>query len=296
MSQVKKTGGRWRPGDPPTYFLAANMNTLEAVRGVSSHKLIAVNEIRSDQSLFDVGQWIGKDKTSVLIDSGVYWLAISHAKKHSIGLTEAINLPPDQLDNFDWLFDNYVRVTKKYGRRAWGYVEIDQGGRDAKIKTRAKLESLGLAPIPVYHPFGDGWDYFDELAQTYDRICVGNLVQADPATRIRIMATIWQRRRPYPNLWVHMLGLTPNEKALAYPAPSCDSTTWLSGPRWGQHHAIVANRRCWTTGYDLIYDIDHGTTGAEDAWRLGAYEGEMVRRTMAAFALESREVLGDGAN
>ena len=62
------------------------------------------------------------------------------------------------------------------------------------------LEQMGLRPIPVYHPFNDGWDYFDYLAERYDRICFGNVVQADRETRKRLVATAWERHRKYPHL------------------------------------------------------------------------------------------------
>ena len=62
-----------------------------------------------------------------------------------------------------------------------------------------QAESLGLKPIPVYHPLLDGWDYFDELAAQYDRICFGNIVQAPAATRIRLLHTLWERHRRYPD-------------------------------------------------------------------------------------------------
>ena len=61
-------------------------------------------------------------------------------------------------------------------------VEVDQGGRENKIKTRARLEKMGLRPIPVYHPLNDGWDYFDYLAENYDRICMGNVVNAEASS------------------------------------------------------------------------------------------------------------------
>jgi hypothetical protein len=51
------------------------------------------------------------------------------------------------------------------------------------------LEQMGLRPIPVYHPFNDGWHYFDYLAERYDLVCFDNVVQADRETRKRLVAT-----------------------------------------------------------------------------------------------------------
>ena len=105
----------------------------------------------------------------------------------------------------------------RYGSRLWGYIELDQGGAVHKRRTRTALEQAGLAPIPVYHPFNDGWDYFDELCARYDRICVGNVVQAPRAIRCRIFATVWERQRAYPDVWIHYLGVTPTPTQIAYP-------------------------------------------------------------------------------
>lgn len=174
----------------------------------------------------------------------------------------------------------------------WGYIEIDQGGRDHKIKTRALLEAEGLRPIPVYHPLNDGWDYFDELAQRYDRICVGNLVQAEPESRKRMLATIWERRRRYPDLWVHLLGYTPNALLNAFPVNSCDSSTWLSAVRWPDAFAVRAALRTvsrldgrYAYDYELARDVPGGNGHAK---QMGAYEAAFLTRTWRALLDEYR--------
>ena len=48
----------------------------------------------------------------------------------------------------------------------------------AEVATATPAHAEGLAPMPVYHPLNDGWDYYDELAGSHDRVCIGNLVQA----------------------------------------------------------------------------------------------------------------------
>ena len=98
------------------------------------------------------------------IDSGVFNLSTRHAAKHDLTMDQALALAPTEIDGFDELFAKYVRLVTELGDKVWGYIEIDQGGKANKIKTRARLEELGLRPIPVYHPFNDGWDYFGEIA------------------------------------------------------------------------------------------------------------------------------------
>lgn len=233
MTDITRTGGpQFDPQEPNVYFLASSVHRqAHGAVGTHAYLLVAVNEIGGDKDIELIQSWAASG-TKLFLDSGVFNLATQWAKARGISMDEALSTPPDQVEGFAELFQKYVRVVQALEPMLWGYIEIDQGGRENKIKTRARLESLGLRPIPVYHPFNDGWDYFDELASGYDRLCCGNVVQANDATRLRLLATMWQRRRPYPHLWIHMLGMTPNERLNAYPINSCDSSTWLAPVRW----------------------------------------------------------------
>lgn len=159
----------------------------------------------------------------VMFDSGAFTVASAHAAAHGIPLPEAFAADPFDLDGFGEMWDAYTGMVKMHADRLWGYVEIDLGNTDVKRRNRSRMESDGLRPIPVYHPFTDPWDYFDELASSYDRVAVGNLVLSRPDVRKRIHATLWERRRRHRrNLWVHLLGVTPNHHVLAYPVNSTD--------------------------------------------------------------------------
>lgn len=291
---MKRTGGRWDRNDWPTYFIASNVPSLLPAAPVNGWMLVAVNELDGPQAIQGVRDFVAAGH-HIFIDSGVFALSTGHAHTHGITMDQALGMAPERVDGFKELFDRYVSLLTELGDQVWGYIEIDQGGRENKMRTRARLEALGLRPIPVYHPFNDGWDYFDHLAENYDRICFGNVVQADTNTRKRLVATAWERRRKYPHLWIHMLGLTPSEITNAYPINSCDSSTWLSGVRWGTLRAMVANRAAWETGQGFMYQPGAdaaGPRGNHKAKLLGGYEASMVRRTMHALADDQREVLG----
>lgn len=231
---VSLTGGNWNEADRYVYFLACGGGELDdlVVDGglIHKHLLIAVNEINdSIEKRMAEAEALG---AKWFIDSGIFHLTNEHMRAHGIRMDEALALAPDEIDGFGELFEKYIAVARRWQDRCWAYIELDQGGRENKIKTRARLESLGLRPMPVYHPFNDGWDYFDYLAERYDRICIGNVVQASARVRLRLLATIWQRKQKYPALWVHFLGLTPNQMLNAYPVDSGDSSTWLAANRW----------------------------------------------------------------
>ncbi len=226
----RKTAGNFDKNDNFIFFNAGGVSTQQIGYSLHRYILVAINEITP--SAFDkIKTWL-LEGTKIFIDSGIFNLAMEHVRKTGITHDEALSLPPNKIIGFDELWEKYIAILTEVGDKAWGYIEMDQGGKENKILLRAKLEKLGLSPIPVYHPFLDGWDYFDYLAERYDRICFGNVVQANAHTRMRLVATAWERKQKYPNLWIHLLGYSPNEVLNAFPINSADSSTWLSNIRW----------------------------------------------------------------
>lgn len=279
---VKKTQGSFNKTDNFIYFIASGVERIHWGQEVHNFLLVAVNEIRTDKDMSRVEAWIDSGK-SVFIDSGIYALAMDHARKHGVSHDIALNLPPGEIDGFDELLERYVFIVRKFGDRCWGYIELDQGGRENKIKTRRMLEDdYGLNPIPVYHPFGDGWDYFDYLAERYDRVCFGNIVQANANERKMLIATAWQRHRKYPDLWLHVLGLTPNELLYAMPINSGDSSSWLSSVRWEDGYRPRACGKCLgkipkNFKYKLASDAA-SEMGSRKAIKMAAYGSYMIQK------------------
>jgi hypothetical protein len=277
---VTKTGGRFDRAEGFAYFLAADIQTLVHVSPAHEWLLIAINEINSDEDMQVIEDWAAAGKR-IFIDSGIFWLTMNHARKHGLSFDEMLNMPPEKLDGFDALFDKYCRIIDRVGDKVWGYIELDQGGRDNKIKTREKLEKLGYNPIPVYHPMNDGWDYFDYLAERYDRICFGNVSQTTGMTRMQIVATAWERHRKYPDLWIHLLGLTPNEWLYALPVNSGDSSAWLNVVRWNGYKPKACGKSFGGLPKNFQYEIgSDGTSekGHRKARRMGAYGSYMLQR------------------
>jgi len=292
-----RTGGSWSASDPPKYFIAGVIRpvTDAALRNNRPMDvLLPVNEIKTAGQEEIVERVLDRGG-SVYLDSGCFNLCNLHAQKHGMQLIEALALPPESLDGFDALMDRYIHLVKRFGDRLWGYVEVDIGGRENKIKTRKHLEGLGLRPIPVYHPLSDGWDYFDELAQTYDRVCFANLGTAPPETRKRLLATAWERRRKYPDLWLHALGVTPSPVLLSYPVDSCDSSSWHAGARFGNMHTWAATQALWTGGRGWRFDASEGAEGPRGtraAYRLYGYNAAHLGDCMRRMLADQRHALG----
>lgn len=231
MSDPKTTtGGRFDPSDRLLYFIAGGAESLRT----SGHDnvLLAVNEVKTGKDLALLDRLC--DERKVLLDSGIYNLAMGHARRHKTTMDVALGLAPEEVDGFTELWDRYASVVDRFRDRLWGVIELDQGGPQNKPRTRARIEAeLGIVPMPVYHPLLDGWDYYDGIAAAYDRICFGNLVKAAPPIRLRLIHTASERARGYPHLWTHLLGVYPNENLLAMPLRgSCDSSSWLTSLRW----------------------------------------------------------------
>ena len=228
---VKATsGGTFDRDEHLIYFLAGNLDKISDVP--QPQVLIAVNELESKTALDELDRLL--DERKVFLDSGIFNLAMEHARRHDVTHDIGLSMPPEEIDGFDRLWDRYADIATRFADRLWGVVELDQGGVEHKPRTRARIENeLGITPMPVYHPFLDGWDYYDDLASGYDRICFGNLVKASPSERQRLIWTASERAKAYPYLWTHLLGVTPNQNLIASNfRGSADSSSWLTSLRW----------------------------------------------------------------
>lgn len=232
MADTKRTsGGAFNPDDHPIAFGAGGGAPQNPV---ITKVLVATNDVMTDsQAASEIEAPVAEGK-AVLLDSGIFWMTNRHARAHNVTMDEALSLAPHAIDGFEELWTRYCQLVTRYADQLWGFMELDQGGSLNKCVTRKRIEEeTGLVPIPVYHPLNDGWDYFDELAQGYDRICLGNVVKAHHATRTQLLHTLWERRRQYPELrWIHALGLDVVDDLLAVPTDSCDATSWQEPMRW----------------------------------------------------------------
>jgi hypothetical protein len=204
--------------------------------------LFPINEIDASNNEY-ITKLISMGKT-LLIDSGIFSLCSEYASKNSIPLEQAFTVNPEKFDGFDKLYEKYIRVIGELKDNVWGYIELDIGGQENKKRIRAELEKKGLNPIPVYHPIGDDYDYFDYLCRRYNKICVGNLVNAATPVKNKIIWGIDKRRRKYPDLWIHYLGISLSECCFNFQIDSCDSSGITSIFRWRKIHSKALLRNC----------------------------------------------------
>ena len=131
-----KTGGTWDSSDRPIFFAACVENHMELCAELHDYLLVAVNHMVGSSGLTrEVFAAIDAGK-KVFIDSGIFSLTQEHAEKHGISMDQALGTAPEDIDGFESLFDSYCEIIGILGNRTWGYIELDQGGRENKIKTR----------------------------------------------------------------------------------------------------------------------------------------------------------------
>jgi hypothetical protein len=235
----RTAGGRFDPADRTgLYFLASQINGAAgcATNFDHPHVLIAVDQLDAPGALDRLHALLDQGR-KVLLDSGVFSFASDYGRRNGKSQAEAWATPPDVMPGFNRLWDRWVHLATTYTDRLWGYIEMDLGGMDSKRRLRAMAEAAGLQPIPVYHPLYDGWDYFDDLATTYDRIAMANFTgpNLNRSIRKRLLMTAWERHRRYPDLWLHLLGYSPNEWSPGvFAADSADSSSWVNSLRYGR--------------------------------------------------------------
>ncbi len=255
--KVKTGGGGFDPRDRHIYFIAGDRRIGEGGE-VHRYALIAANVLTRPQALSALERLLDTG-SRVMLDSGIFTLASTYARETGTDPVDAFLMPPEEMPGFEQLWDLYCGLVSRYQDRLWGYVEMDLGGTESKRRLRARLaDEHGFSPIPVYHPLWDGWDYFDELAEGYDRVCWANLASSDRVVRKRMLMTAWERHRRHPDLWLHLLGVTPNEWLPGLPADSCDSSSWMRGVRWGGESGVAAGREVGKLPlhFRYVYDAD----------------------------------------
>lgn len=126
----------------------------------------------------------------------------------------------------------YYNFLKEYGHRFFVVAELDVGNMYEKTKNREKLLELGLDNLlPVIHR-RDTRAYIEFLCKKYPYVALGSVPGFSTnelfryvGSRLRIAAKYGTR--------IHGFAITDIEVMKKFPFFSCDSTTWLSGAKYG---------------------------------------------------------------
>jgi hypothetical protein len=124
------------------------------------------------------------------------------------------------------------------------------GDPTATARNQARLEALGVNPVPVFH-FGTSFDVLEDLCASYPYVAlgvgpffghtVGLATYRNPTPRLYA----WYRRSfdiaIERKTRLHGFAMTTSEVVKRFPFYSIDSTSWTAGNRWG--HATVLRKR-----------------------------------------------------
>src|SRR5699024_5106384 len=116
------TGGAFDPEAPTQYFIASNPSQI--LRVPHEYVLVAVNELDPPTQRETLARILDTGK-KVFLDSGIFNLAMSHARKHDVTHDVGLSMPPEEIDGFNQLWDLYGTIATTYGDRIWGIVELD---------------------------------------------------------------------------------------------------------------------------------------------------------------------------
>lgn len=138
--------------------------------------------------------------------------------------------------NVDWdeYVERYARFVKKHKIQKYFELDIDSiVGLEEVERLRAKLEELvGWQCIPVWHR-SRGIDYFKEQCDKYSYVAVGGIAikEIKPKEYPIFKALIKEAHKR--GTKVHGLGFTQLKKLKIYKFDSVDSSSWVSGNRFG---------------------------------------------------------------
>lgn len=137
--------------------------------------------------------------------------------------------------DFDDYIDRYARFIVENDIRYFFELDIDDiVGYDKVKEYRRTLErKTGRRCIPVFHK-SRGLDEYKRMVKEYDYIAIGGIaignIQRD---KYRFFTPLLDIAH-HAGCKVHGLGFTNTELLHQYPFDSVDSTSWLSGARFGQ--------------------------------------------------------------
>lgn len=143
-------------------------------------------------------------------------------------------------NGFDW--DNYVKQYAQFiianGNKLFFELDIDIVVGLAKVEYYRKYleDRTGISPIPVWHA-SRGKDYFLRMCEQYPYVAIGTTGAMEEGKRIRknpmVLKWFIDKAHQYGKK-IHGLGFTDTKFLPYLNFDSVDSTTWLSGGRYGQ--------------------------------------------------------------
>jgi hypothetical protein len=176
------------------------------------------NRLASFYYIKDEREIINKFNNFIL-DSGAYTFMTSMKNKNV---------------NWDNYVISYAKFIKEYNVKNYFELDIDSIVGIKEVERLRKLleDTSGIKCIPVWHK-SRGLDYWKKMCKEYDYVAIGGLVtQEIKRTEYDVFYPLLKIAKEN-NTKVHGLGFTNLKGLEKYKFYSVDSTSWLSGNRFG---------------------------------------------------------------
>lgn len=139
--------------------------------------------------------------------------------------------------NWEEYVDKYIEFINKNDVEYFFELDIDSiVGYKKVLELRRKLEKgTNKKCIPVWHK-SRGLEEWKKMTKEYDYVAIGGIVTKEIAPKDYIYFTPLLDIAKKNNCKVHGLGFTAIAQLSKYKFYSVDSTSWVSGSRFGQLH------------------------------------------------------------
>ena len=127
----------------------------------------------------------------------------------------------------------YADFLKRNRHRITTYANLDSIGDAARtLENQKRLEDMGLRPLPVFHT-GESWSYLEHYIENYNYIALGGMVPYLKDHKRLMPWLIRAFKMAQDRSVFHGFGCTNFNITRSLPWYSIDSSSWLSGARFG---------------------------------------------------------------
>ncbi|MEP0825750.1 MAG: hypothetical protein HRF40_09705 [Nitrososphaera sp.] len=231
----------------PLYFVASSGSLRSCGIEFYPYHLVSVEGINQDD--IDFIKSTPREDLKIILDSGAFSFINARCQELDIPLNQWRNYFVNNFSlsdsKFIALLNKYVNYVNQLSDRVEFYIELDIGDHTSKREIRTLLESeYGLHPVPVYHYLVDSAEYLYELVDTYDYLCIGNMVRyRDASSTDDLIGILENIKRRKPKIWIHSLGMGSSSLGFADSLPefldSYDSSNVLFLSRFGMHSTMT---------------------------------------------------------
>ena len=198
-----------------------NTDKLKLSEGIFTHDILILESFYNIKNNIKLMKFYKNKGINILLDSGAFTF---------------LNTKKILQINWDNYINEYADFINKWDIKLFFELDIDSiiGIKEVE-RLREKLESLtNKKCIPVWHK-NRGKDYFIKLCQNYNYVAIGGLALKEIPIKIYEKYFPWFIKIAHDNnCKIHALGYTRLSSLQNYNFDSIDSTTWLSGKKFGK--------------------------------------------------------------